>query len=42
MWSLLAKTFLPSVFATVDRVISGKEETHIFDHTVIQNNYDSC
>lgn len=26
MWSLLAKTVLPSVFSTVDRVISGKEE----------------
>ena len=26
MWSLLAKSVLPSVFATVDRVITGKDE----------------
>ena len=30
MWSLLAKTVLPSVFSTVDKVITGKDEAEKF------------
>ena len=26
MWALLAKTVLPSIFKTVDKVIKGKDE----------------